>query len=1048
MGGGMRYEATNTDKGALLRLRLAIRRQRLSMSARQPGHGVRLCLPALLAACLLVPCYAQAAGREPWPLPSGRRSYVERDFLQDRQKWYRALTVDAYAKIGLKNAAWDAAVGTLLEAFSKSQGDGSIDADDFLAAGEPAVKMGCNDPLVLHIVAEAMWERGRAPEAEPLAAKAIEGFKQVPYSKAIAWDAPVVLMETAHFLGKEDDAATGKELSLKWLAEAAAEPAIKAGNLRPLWRWVAFRVMTDGNYGLLDEVHKALLAQPNADPWLVNMIGGRTFVKEGWKARGSGFANTVTDAGEKTFQDNLRKARDCYTRAWELHREYPEAAAAMIEIAMASNEAGPDDLRLWFDRSVTAQFDHPGAYSRYEWALRPRWRGSVEEMAAFGEECLNTGRFDTAVPRQYLDLATAIAEEEDTPKFWQAPGVYANLKRLFEGYIAEPSQSAASVMQWKSQYVAFAWRTGHLDDAARLLRELGPKLDETTFASFNVRVAVIRGQVLAAAGEQAARVKQAETLYAAGSTDKAIEAFAALAEQLKDASVQAYLSDRLTSLRMEQALAKGEWVKLAPTAALDGWTRLYGDWQVGADGSATTTNPEANLLACNMRTDGNLEITGTIELPGDGKTANAGVVVGLDKTGTPYWSTLQLVGKAGQLQWCRNFKRSAGADFTPTRTFTVTLRLWQGRVAAYVNGQRCFPDEELYSGLADAPGVLLGFGAADYEGEAGVKYTNFQVRRLTEKPSNPPTLGPAAPAETATAPAPAGQNYLFYEAEKTLQARGWNTSNYWAPSGGLFLYRLPGGSNATAHFDLRSKGPWAVWLRVRDETDGERQVVAKVNGVPSYVMGGTNAGDWRWCQLSVVNSDKIDLEVIPITPSPMDAWIDAILLTDDPGFIPPPKPPLPDGYTTYQPATDPTKAERAGWVWWPATCAHDSSGFYRKTFDLAAVPTRATLELAASGAATVWINMHRAAVGTSVDGQDVKALLVQGKNQVAVQMVNTSALPGLKLRLVVDLPSGAHVIVRSDPTWKSSGNIPPLWGAVDFDDSAWSRVFARITDRD
>jgi hypothetical protein len=1019
------------------------------MSPRQSGPRVRLCLPALLAACLLAPCYAQPAGREPWPLPSGRHAYVEKDFQQDRQKWYRALTVDAYAQIGLKNAAWDAAVGTLLEAFCKSQGDGSTDADDLLAAGEPAVKMGCNDPLVLHIVAEAMWERGRAPEAEPLAAKAVEGFKQVPYSKAIAWDAPVVMMETAHLLGKEGDAATGKELSLKWLAEAASEPAIKAGNLRPLWRWVAFRVMTDGNYGLLDEVYKALLAQADADPWLVNMIGGRTFVKEGWKARGAGFANTVTDAGEKAFQSNLRRARDCYTKAWELHREYPEAAAAMIEVAMASSEATADDMRLWFDRSVTAQFDHPGAYSRYEWALRPRWRGSIEEMATFGEECLDTERFDTAVPRQYLDLVTAIAEEEDTPELWQVPRVYANLKRLFEGYIAEPSQSADSGVQWKSQYAAFAWRTGHLETAARLVRELGPKLDETTFAPFNVRVPVIRGQVMAAAGEQAARVRQAETLYDAGATDKAIEAFAALAEQLKDASVQAYLNDRLASLRMEQALAKGEWVKLAPPATLDGWTRLYGEWQIGADGSATTTNPQASLLACNMRTDGNLEITGTIELPGDGKTANAGVVVGLNKTGTPFWATLQWIGKASQLQWCRNFKRSAGADLTPTRVFTVTLRLWGGHVAAYVNGQRCFPDEELYRGIADTSGVLLGFGAAAYEGEAGVKYTNFQVRRLTQKPSNPPSIDTVAPPETiAAAPTPAGQSHLFHEAEKTLQAQGWNTSSYWEPSGGLFLYRLPGGGTATAHFDLRSMGPWAVWLRVRDETDGQRQVVAKVNGVQSYVMGGTDAGDWRWCELSVVDSDKIDLEVIPTTPSPMDAWIDAILITDDRGFVPPPKPPSPDGYTAYKAAADLTKAERAGWIWWPATCARGSSGFYRKTFDLAAVPARATLELTATGAVTVWVNGNKAAQGTFVGGQDVTALLLQGKNSVAVQMLHTSVLPGLKLSLLLDLPGGAQTIVRSDLTWKATDNFPAGWGAADFDDSAWSGVFARITDRD
>lgn len=134
-------------------------------------------------------------------------------------------------------------------------------------------------------------------------------------------------------------------------------------------------------------------------------------------------------------------------------------------------------VRDWFNRAACAQLDYGDAYSNIATALLPRWGGSHDALYDPGVECLETKRFDTAAP-EFVFGAVRMIQDQDQVDYWTRPGVYDNLKALFQGALAEPSQ-AGRRRELRAIWAIVAWRCGKPDEARRLLDELGDKEGES-----------------------------------------------------------------------------------------------------------------------------------------------------------------------------------------------------------------------------------------------------------------------------------------------------------------------------------------------------------------------------------------------------------------------------------------------------------------------------------------------------------------------------------------------------------------------------------------
>lgn len=135
----------------------------------------------------------------------------------------------------------------------------------------------------------------------------------------------------------------------------------------------------------------------------------------------------------------------------------------------------------------------------------------------------------------------------------------------------------------------------------------------------------------------------------------------------------------------------------------------------------------------------------------------------------------------------------------------------------------------------------------------------------------------------------------------------------------------------------------------------------------------------------------------------------------------------------------------AQWLWFnegnPASSAPVGQRYFRKAFNLASAPVRATCVITADDEVELFVN------GTSLGNQtrwedvkvfDIADLLKSGANALAVRASNTAAGPaGMIARLDLTLADGSKQTVLSDTSWKANDTSAANWQTTGFVDSAW-----------
>lgn len=242
-------------------------------------------------------------------------------------------------------------------------------------------------------------------------------------------------------------------------------------------RMMSFRLMNKlGSYFNDSErrrVADALAADDQVPAFITQLADGATHIEEAWDARGSGYANTVTEEGWKGFKTHLDAARAALTASWEAQPGLPEAATEMITVAKGRS-IERNETRKWFDRAVAAQFDYAEAYWGLYDALMPRWCGSIDQMLSLGQECIDTGRFDTKVPLQYFYILMDASKEYDYESdIYQRSDVLENLERILDGYRERGNLDEFKMQGVASFVAAAAVRGGNYTLAYRALKDIG-----------------------------------------------------------------------------------------------------------------------------------------------------------------------------------------------------------------------------------------------------------------------------------------------------------------------------------------------------------------------------------------------------------------------------------------------------------------------------------------------------------------------------------------------------------------------------------------------
>jgi Domain of unknown function (DUF4034) len=130
-------------------------------------------------------------------------------------------------------------------------------------------------------------------------------------------------------------------------------------------------------------LHEWIQAKP--DSITARVALANVLVTFGWKARGTDFANSVTDSGWKLLGERLTAAVQVLKDAQILHEKCPFAWKVMMDAALGLgvDKAQYDNL---FQKAVASEPDFSVYYVEKAYYLTPRWYGGKGEMAAFLKE--------------------------------------------------------------------------------------------------------------------------------------------------------------------------------------------------------------------------------------------------------------------------------------------------------------------------------------------------------------------------------------------------------------------------------------------------------------------------------------------------------------------------------------------------------------------------------------------------------------------------------------------------------------------------------------
>jgi hypothetical protein len=109
---------------------------------------------------------------------------------------------------------------------------------------------------------------------------------------------------------------------------------------------------------------------------------GDSLVSYAWKARGGGYAKTVTKDGWKLFGERLKQATDVLIEAHTLKEQCPRWWSVMLQAALGSGADRASYDRI-FNEAVAFDPSYMVYYSRKANYLLPRWHGRPGEWEAF-----------------------------------------------------------------------------------------------------------------------------------------------------------------------------------------------------------------------------------------------------------------------------------------------------------------------------------------------------------------------------------------------------------------------------------------------------------------------------------------------------------------------------------------------------------------------------------------------------------------------------------------------------------------------------------------
>jgi hypothetical protein len=401
-----------------------------------------------------------------------------------RLDWNLKTLVDAYENAGHTNLNWDEPATNALNEFARSrsritvsnEAPGSIISNNCAAA----IDAGCDDPMIRYLYIRYCQTGSRQAIAEAFCKAGLD-MEQSSYPnirKFYAWQRASQQLIYAYGYGTNIPAEM-RQLPIWQDAQANLQAALSDQTMPPEEAYDCCHDLLNSWKGDSDHYAALYHAMDGGFPenWrnsaMILLLKGEAYTEMAWHARGGGYANTVTSDSWKLFSQHLAVAEKALTKAWQLNTNEPRIAIAMMTVELGQGQ-GRDRMELWFHRAMELDPNNYDACNSKLGYLEPKWYGSVQDMLAFGRECVQNQQWGGHVPLILMDAHVAIQREftEDSQKtnYWKQPNVWLDLKSAFDRFFELNPEE----ISWYHNYAWYAYQAGQWADLNALIPKLGP----------------------------------------------------------------------------------------------------------------------------------------------------------------------------------------------------------------------------------------------------------------------------------------------------------------------------------------------------------------------------------------------------------------------------------------------------------------------------------------------------------------------------------------------------------------------------------------------
>lgn len=384
--------------------------------------------------------------------------------------WLRNVLIEqGYQKTGHHDAKWNndavAALDALAVMWSTGMSPTGDEQDTTYFACRRARKAGCDDAMVLYAQARDHEDRKLKPDTFlPQYEKAASTITATAYHPYLQW---VVLLRSAQVKATDGEGYKPDKVEARRLLDQAlslapnvfSDQSVPRSEIIDAFRdlgEVAVAVENDRKRSF-DIAEAALSAARDDDKSTLETVRCLFWTAYAWDARGTGFADTVTDEGWKLLEERLERAAKAGELAWQLDPTNHDVAIAMLDVELGQHK-GMHRFRAWFDRAVKTNPRDLLAHQCMLGYLEPKWHGSIEEVLEFGRECAKRGNWETLEPLMLIEAHWTASKYFGDRKVHSAyfasgdPRIWEEIQSVYEPLLKRVPNS----LYHRTRYARFA----------------------------------------------------------------------------------------------------------------------------------------------------------------------------------------------------------------------------------------------------------------------------------------------------------------------------------------------------------------------------------------------------------------------------------------------------------------------------------------------------------------------------------------------------------------------------------------------------------------